>query len=44
LGTFMGESSENREVTIKVSGISAHQLENAINPFVDRIIDIRPTS
>jgi acetoin utilization protein AcuB len=44
LGTFMGESSENREVTIKVSGINPHQLENAINPYVDRIIDIRPTS
>ena len=43
LGTFMGESSENREVTIKVSGINAHQLENAINPFVDRILDIRST-
>lgn len=44
LGTFMGESSENREVTIKVSGINAHQLENAINLFVDRIIDIRSTN
>jgi len=43
LGTFMGESSENREVTIKVSGINAHQLENAINPFVDRVLDIRST-
>lgn len=44
LGTFMGESSENREVTIKVSGINAHQLENAIRPYVDRILDIRPTN
>ena len=44
LGTFMGESSENREVTIKVSGINAHQLENAINPFIDRILDIRSTN
>jgi len=43
LGTFMGESTENREVTIKVSGINSQELKEAIDPFIDRIVDIRST-
>jgi len=43
LGTFMGESTENREVTIKVSGINSQELKEAIDPFIDRIVDIRFT-
>lgn len=43
LGTFLGESSENREVTIKVSGINAQELKKAVDPFIDRIVDMRST-
>jgi acetoin utilization protein AcuB len=41
LGTFLGESSKNREVTIKVTGVDAHTLEEAISTDVERIVDIR---
>lgn len=41
LGTFLGESSENREITLKVEGISAQTLEESIKPYVERILDIR---
>ena len=40
LGTFLGESCDNREVTMKVAGVSAQALEEAIEPFVERIVDI----
>jgi acetoin utilization protein AcuB len=40
LGTFLGESCDNREVTMKVAGISINVLEEAIEPFVERIVDI----
>ena len=40
LGTFLGESCDNREVTMKVAGISTHALKEAIEPFVERIVDI----
>ena len=41
LGTFLGESSENREVTIKVVGMDGKSLVSTIEPLVIRIIDIR---
>ena len=41
LGTFLGESSENREVCIKVADVSAADLEEAIEPIVEKVIDIR---
>lgn len=41
LGTFLGESSENREVCIKVDGVDAPTLEEAIKPYVEQIVDIR---
>jgi acetoin utilization protein AcuB len=41
LGTFLGESSENQEITLKVEGITPQSLESAIEPFVERILDIR---
>jgi len=44
LGTFLGESSENREITMKVEGISIHGLENAIKPYVEKVLDIRESS
>jgi len=44
LGTFLGESSENREVTMKVYGVDAQSLRNAIEPFVENIVDIREST
>jgi acetoin utilization protein AcuB len=41
LGTFLGESSENREITLKVEGISAQTLEESIENYVEQILDIR---
>jgi acetoin utilization protein AcuB len=43
LGTFMGESAQNRLVTIKVSGVDLEILKNAIEPCVEKIVDIRET-
>lgn len=43
LGTFLGESSENREVVMKVEGPSAAEIEEAVGPFVEQIVDIRKT-
>jgi len=40
LGTFLGESCDNREVTMKVAGVSTNVLKEAIEPFVERIVDI----
>lgn len=41
LGTFLGESSENRNMTIKVDGVDADTLQNAIEPFIEKFVDIR---
>ena len=41
LGTFLGESSENQEVTIKVEGVDSKSLVPIIKPLVERMIDIR---
>ncbi|MGW8144512.1 MAG: CBS and ACT domain-containing protein [Anaerolineales bacterium] len=43
LGQFLGESSENREVTMKVRNIDQSALEELVKPNVERIIDIRST-
>lgn len=43
LGTFLGESSQNREITIKVSGIDSETLKDSLAPYVEKIIDIRDT-
>ena len=43
LGAFLGESSENREVTMKVRNVDVNNLEELIKPHVERIIDIRET-
>ena len=43
LGTFLGESSENREITIKVTDVDAQALGEAIEPIVEKIVDIRKT-
>lgn len=41
LGTFLGESSENREVTIKVSEVDLRSLVSRIEPLVEHIVDVR---
>jgi acetoin utilization protein AcuB len=41
LGTFLGDSSENREVCIKVDGVKQKELEDAIKPFYEKIVDVR---
>ena len=40
-GQFSGESPANREVTFKVTDLDEAQIREAIEPFVDQIIDIR---
>ena len=44
LGTFQGDLPGTGLFTFKVDGISQEALEDAICPFVDKIIDIRRTS
>jgi acetoin utilization protein AcuB len=41
LGTFLGESTENREVTVKVEGVTSEALRAAVDPIVERVLDIR---
>jgi acetoin utilization protein AcuB len=41
LGTFLGESSENSEVTIKVADVDRKVLFSTIEPLVERILDVR---
>jgi len=41
LGTFLGESTENRELTLKVEGVTLEALRETVEPMVDRVIDIR---
>jgi len=41
LGTFLGESTEDREVMLKVDGVSAQLLREAIEPVVKRAVDVR---
>ena len=41
LGTFLGESTENREITLKVTGIDQGTLEGAVKDHIERIVDIR---
>jgi acetoin utilization protein AcuB len=41
LGTFLGESSENRNMTLKVDGVDTDTLKKAIEPYIERIVDIR---
>jgi acetoin utilization protein AcuB len=41
LGTFLGESTENREVTLKVEGVTPQALREVVEPLVNRVLDIR---
>jgi acetoin utilization protein AcuB len=44
LGTFLGESSQNREITIKVADVDQKALISAVEPLVERVVDIRENS
>lgn len=41
LGTFLGESTQNREMTLKVEGVPKEKLQQAVEPVVVRVLDIR---
>lgn len=41
LGQFLGEHSENRELTMKVDGVDTNALKSVIEPLVEKIIDYR---
>jgi len=44
LGTFLGESCEDREITMKVEGLSIEKLKEAIEPYVNKVLDVRESS
>ena len=44
MGQFLGESSENRSVTLKVAGATESALKEAVKPVVEDLIDIRKTT
>ena len=44
LGTFLGESTENREITLKATGCDTAGLEAAVKDHVERIVDIRDSN
>lgn len=43
LGTFSGEAPTEGLLTLKVEGVEVEKLKKAIQPFVQKIIDIRVT-
>jgi acetoin utilization protein AcuB len=43
LGTFQGQSTQNVEVTMKVSEIKLADLKRAVEPVVERLLDARET-
>ncbi len=43
LGTSLGESTQNREMTLKVEGVSKEALQKAVEPVVARVLDVRET-
>jgi acetoin utilization protein AcuB len=40
-GTFLGKSVENRELTIKVTGLDLETIQSQLKPLVEEITDIR---
>jgi acetoin utilization protein AcuB len=41
VGTFLGDSTANREITIKVEDVEMEALREAVTPYVEKILDIR---
>jgi acetoin utilization protein AcuB len=44
LGSFLGETPGKGLVTLKVEGVKTAALKKAVQPFVEKIVDIRQTS
>ena len=44
LGTFLGETTENRELVFKVEGVEEQALREAISPLVEKVRDVRMAS
>jgi len=44
LGSFLGETTGQGLITLKVEGVKMEDLIKAIKPFVEKIIDVRLTS
>jgi acetoin utilization protein AcuB len=42
-GQFLGDDPSNRMVTCKVAGVTEEQVRSAVQPLVDRLVDIRTT-
>ena len=43
VGTFLGESSEDGEVVMKIEGVDKRKLLNTVKPYVNKVVDIRDT-
>jgi acetoin utilization protein AcuB len=41
LGSFMGETSQNAEITMKIEGIEQEELVRLFTPLVEKILDVR---
>ena len=42
-GQFLGDDPSNRMVTFKVAGVTEEQVRQAMQPLVDRLVDIQTT-
>jgi len=41
MGAVLGETSETRTLTLKVTGVSLDALKSALQPLVEKVVDIR---
>lgn len=41
VGNFLGDDPSNRELTFKVTGCTEDEIRKAVEPLVDRIVDLR---
>ncbi len=44
LGTVLGESTETNTLTAKVTGVEIDELRKAVEPVVEKVVDIRKTN
>ena len=44
LGSFLGETSENVEITLKLEALSQQEVVEVLTPLVEKILDIRTMS
>lgn len=43
LGTFLGETTKNTEIVIKIDGLKTDQTTQLLEPLVERLVDVRET-